>query len=180
MKKSIATLLVVLVVAPCWVLAQESAPYPAPATPQHEALKAEVGVWDADISITGPAGETIKSTGVETVTMLGELWSTTTFEYDYLGQPTTGHGVFGYDPDQKRYVGTWFEAGNPYASHMVGEYDKASRTMTWLMKTKDPAGQESDMRIIARLVDDSTRDFQMQAKMEDEFVTVMTIKYTRK
>jgi len=161
--------------------AQEQVEYPAKPSPEHAVLKADVGVWDTEITMMGPEGE-MKSKGVETVTMLGELWNVSTITYDFMGQPTTGHGIIGFDPEKKKYVGTWYEAGNPYASNMIGTYDEKSKTMTYEMESKDPSGNISQLRIKAQQIDDKNRTFEMLMKMpdSDEYSPMMNMKYTKR
>src|SRR5215216_5955558 len=43
--------------------------------PEHDLLKKEAGVWDADIEMKDPSGKTEVAKGVETNTLLGDgLW----------------------------------------------------------------------------------------------------------
>src|SRR5258708_12910506 len=83
-------------------------PLPKPG-PEHEVLKNDAGVWDATVEMLGPGPPNV-SKGVETNTMLGGLWLVTDFKSEMMSQPFQGHGVAGYDPARKKYVGTWVDS----------------------------------------------------------------------
>src|SRR5207237_6024874 len=85
-------------------------PIPKPG-PEHEILKKDVGVWDATVETTmEPGGKPNVTKGVETNTLLGGgLWMVQDFKGEFMGVPFQGHGVAGYDPFKKKYVGTWVD-----------------------------------------------------------------------
>ena len=172
--------LLVIVSAP-FCHAQE---YPVAPRDEHKRLQANVGDWDADISIwmQDPDAEPMKSKGVETVKMFGQLWNVTDFEYEYMGAPAQGHGLMGFDPSKKKYVGTWHESGSPYPSTMEGEYNEETKKFTFLMKGRDASGNEQDMKMITWHTDKNHRTFQMYIKMpgSEDFVRTLEIKYTKK
>ena len=62
--------------------------------PEHEVLKKAVGEWTAELEMTpAPGMPPIKSTGTETIRMVGGLWIVTEFTGDMMGQPFEGHGL---------------------------------------------------------------------------------------
>ncbi len=178
--KTVVTFLVVIVSAR-FCIAQE---YPVAPRDEHKRLQANVGVWEADISIwaQGPDAEPMKSKGVEEVKMFGQLWNITDFEFEFMGAPTHGHGTMGYDPSKKKYVGTWCESGSPYPATMEGDYDEKTKKFTFLMRGKDMAGSEQDMKIVTWHTDEKHRTFEMYVKMpgSEDFVRTLEISYTKK
>lgn len=159
------------------VVAQE---YPMKPNEEHSRLMADVGVWDAEISMVTPDGKTA-STGVEKVEKLGELWTVSNFKYEFMGVPVQGHGTMGYDPEKKKYVGTWVESGSPYFSTLEGEYDEEKKAIVYKMQGKDEMGNDAEYRIITSSQDATHRSFELHAKIgEDEFMKVLDIKYIKR
>ncbi len=159
-------------------LAQDEAA--AKPTKEHARLAATTGVWDAEIIMSSPDGKTA-STGVETVKMVGELWTISSFEYEFMGVPTQGHGTMGYDPSKGKYVGTWIESTNPHMSTMEGEYDEEKKAVVYQMKSNDAGGNEMEFRVITATQDETHRTFELHAKIdEDQFVKVLEMNYTKR
>ena len=56
----------------------------------------------------------MESKGIEKNELLkGGLWLISRFEGEVVGTPFTGIGTFGYDPAEKKYVGTWVDTMTP-------------------------------------------------------------------
>src|SRR5690606_32206578 len=95
-----------------------------------------------------------------------------------------GHGTFGYDPNKKKYTGTWVDNMKPTIDTMEGTYDAKTHTMTYFSKTTDPAtGKQSQMKNVAQYIDDNTRTFTMYSLApgsEDKYIKMMEIHYKRK
>ena len=73
----------------------------------------------------------IESKGTEKNELLqGGMWLVSRFEGEMVGMPFTGVGTFGYDPIEKKYVGTWVDSMTPHLMIMKGDYDAATKTMT--------------------------------------------------
>lgn len=155
--------------------------YPVKPSPGHKLLKSFVGTWDVEISMNMPDGQQMTSKGVETVEMLGELWNVFDFKYDFMGQPVSGHGIFGYDPQKKKYVGTWHESGSPYASSLEGTYEEESKKLTYMMSSKDMAGKDAKYKIVMACQDDRHRTFEMHTPTSDgTLAKSMEMKYTKR
>lgn len=105
------------------------------ATEEHQILKQEDGKWDAEITMfQGPAGPYSppqKSKASESNKMIGDFWLISDFKGSFEGMEFTGRGQFGFDPQKKKYVGSWIDSFSPNATKMVGSYDKAKKTMTY-------------------------------------------------
>lgn len=175
MKSTIACVLLLLLSN--FVFAQD---YPMKPNEEHSRLMTNVGVWDAEISMMTPDGKTA-STGVENVKKLGELWTVSDFEYEFMGAPVQGHGTMGYDPQTKKYIGTWVESGSPFISTLEGEYDDEKKAIVYKMMGKDPAGNDAEYRIITATQDATHRSFELHAKIgEDEYMKVLEINYAKR
>ena len=103
---------------------------PAP-TEHHATLQKTVGVWEGTITMTIPGME-MTSAAKETVRANGPFWVVSDFESDLGGQPYQGHGCHGYDPDKKKFVGTWIDSMGSFLSIMEGEMtDEGVLVMHW-------------------------------------------------
>lgn len=147
---------------------------------EHEILKKDVGTWTAAMKIWAGSEEPIEATGVEVNKMIGDLWVSSHFEAEIFGQKFTGSGTFGYDPDKKKFVGSWVDSMNPFSSHMEGTYDEKTQTLSMMSKGKDPSGQVNEGKNVAVYKDKDTRIFTMYMKQGDKFVKSMEITYKRK
>lgn len=159
-----------------------AAQMPGP-TAEHERLKADVGTWDAKMKLYPASGEEPTVTdATETIELgPGGLWILSKFECEMMGMPFVGHGVNGYDPVKKKYVGTWVDSMNPYMMIVEGEYDPATKTTTSFAEGRDPmSGATIRYKQISRTIDENTRTFEMLQPGEGgEYVKMMEIEYTR-
>jgi hypothetical protein len=152
-------------------------------TEQHELLKKDVGTWDATVKIFPmPGAKAMVSKGVEKNRLLkGGLWLITRFEGEAIGTPFIGMGQFGYDPAEKKYVGTWVDTMTPHMMTTKSDYDEATKTMTGTSETRDPiTGEKYTAKMISRYNDDGTRVMEMHRTGEDgKEWKVMEITYKR-
>lgn len=177
MKKPLATLAVCLLVFAVPALAQMP-PMPEPG-PEHEMLKKDVGTWDATVEMfMAPGAPPSVSKGTEVVTMLGGFWQITEFKSEMMGQPFEGRGATGYDPAQKKFVGTWVDSMTPAYYTLEGTYDAAKKTMTAFMEGPDPSGQVVKTKSVTEWTDADTRVFTMYAP--DGQSVSMRITYKRR
>ena len=151
------------------------------ATAEHAVLKKEVGSWDATVKmwVAGPDKDPVTSTASETNKMMGEMWLVSDFTSTIRGQSFSGHGIFGYDPEKKKYTGTWVDSMMPSMAIMAGD-DKEKETMTYLMDGKGPDGKPQKTKLVTVFKDKDTRVMMMFAEAEREFVKSMEMIYTRK
>jgi hypothetical protein len=89
----------------------------------------DLGTWDTELQIRpGPGAEPITTKGRTVNRLVGGRWlvSDHTTESGF-----EGHGVYGWDADQGRYVAVWVDAAGGGMARGVGDWDEASRTMTY-------------------------------------------------
>jgi uncharacterized protein DUF1579 len=161
---------------------QQQPPVPQP-TEAHKLLQQDVGTWDAEITLfPGEGAEPVKSKGTETCKLLkGGMWLVSHFEGEMAGMEFAGAGTFGYDPLEKKYVGTWVDSMSPQMMIIKGDYDAATKTMTSIGEGKEPGGGPYVAKLISRYLDDGTRTFEMHMRGPDgKFTKMMAIKYTRR
>jgi hypothetical protein len=110
------------------------------ATPQkeHHWLQKLVGEWTSEAEMTmDPDKPAEKSRGTERVRSLGGLWIAAEGEGDMPGGgPATMLLTLGYDPQRKRYVGTWIGSMMTHLWVYEGDLDAAGRVLT--LETEGP------------------------------------------
>lgn len=135
----------------------DSAPQEAPDGPgkEHDALKAFLGVWDAEIEAFGA-----KNAGVETVTAGGGgFFIVTDFKGEMMGAPYHGHGVTGFDSAKKKYVGIWADSSGGCAV-IEGPASPDGKVFTSWSEGADPqTGKSVRFKHVARLVDAKSRTY---------------------
>lgn len=147
---------------------------------EHDILKMDLGTWDIKITM-GSGPEAMHSKGVETVTMLGPFWNVSTMKYDYMGQPVTSKAIMGYDPDKKKYTGTYHESSSPYITTMEGTWNAKARKMTLMMKGKSPEGKDTRFKAITTYTNDTSKSFEffmLEPGSDTKFIKAMEMQYT--
>ena len=98
-----------------------------------------------------------------------------------MGQPFQGHGVTGYDPVKKKYVGTWIDSMSPSLMMLEGSFDKASRVLTMKGMGVGVDGQPAMHSMVSTLLGPDKHTFEMYVPGADgKDMKVMTITYTRR
>jgi hypothetical protein len=149
-------------------------------TPEHGLLKKDLGTWDATIKVWMGPGDPVESKGVETNTMLGDLWLISAFEGEVGGLPFKGHGQYGYDPLKRRFVITWVDTFTTSPTILEGTHDEKSGELTLTGETTGPDGTKAQMKNVSKHNPDGTRvtTFYMKGEMTGgEWVKSMEIHY---
>jgi hypothetical protein len=153
-------------------------------TKEHEVLKRDVGTWEATVKIWPSEGApAMESKGTETNELLkGGLWLVSRFEGEAAGTPFTGVGATGYDPEEKKYVGTWVDTLSPHMMISKLEYDESSKTFTGTGEGRDSqTKQPYTAKLVARYIDDDNRVFEMHMPdKEGKHFKMMEITYKRR
>lgn len=108
------------------------------ATPQHAQLLEGVGEWKGTLTMVSPGSPEEGMPCSETVTAIGEFWTTSSFECDFMGMPFVGSAVTGYDPDQKKFVGTWIDSMTTRLTVMEGTWDETRKALVMGYIGPDP------------------------------------------
>ena len=99
---------------------------------EHEWLNKLLGNWtfEAECSM-GPDKPPAKSTGSESVRSLGALWLVADGKMTTPdGEPGTTMMTLGYNPNSKRYVGTWVGSMMTHMWIYDGEMDASGKVLT--------------------------------------------------
>jgi hypothetical protein len=99
---------------------------------EHRWLQQLVGEWTFEAeAMAGPGEPPTKSTGTESVRSLGGLWTVAESEGEMPGGGTsTAIMTLGYDPQKKRYVGTWVGAMMTNLWLYEGSLDASEKVLT--------------------------------------------------
>lgn len=133
-------------------------------------LKAEEGVWDADVElyVGPPEKQPIRKKGVQTNRLVSHGHAIIN-DFRYSDGSYEGTGMWGWDAYHNRYSGSWIDSDTHLVRQDIGYYDPDTRTFRWEADTLQPDGVTTRMRITQRFMDDK-RSFQidlMDAKTGD-------------
>jgi hypothetical protein len=163
--------------------AQEPPPMPKPSK-EHGFLKEGAGTWDYVMKFKmGPDAPEQEIKGIETVQMLGEFWVIFDIKTDnMMGMAWHGHGTLGYDPDKKKYVGTFIDSLSPDRMLGEGTVDAAGKVLTMIWEGKDhETGKAGKLREVSERKDKDNGTMTMYRTGADgKEVVHFTINYTRK
>lgn len=164
---------------PAAALASSRAPIKV--TKEHELLHKDVGNWSATIKMAGAPGEAAtEEPGSERVAAICDgQWLWTDFEAKFMGAPFEGHGLIGYDPNEKQYVSFWIDSTSPALMKTSGSFDAAKKAYKMAGSSVDPTGQPMKVEEVLTWKDDNTRVLQMQFKSAAQTQN-MEITYKRK
>jgi len=161
--------------------AEAMPPLPQPG-PEHQVLKDDVGTWDATVEAFMPPGAPPSvSKGTETNRITGGgLWLVSDFKSEFMDQPFEGHGVMGWDPAKKKYVGTWVDSMSTTVSQSESTYDSAKKTFTGWMEGPDETGKTVKTKAVTEVKGPDSKVFTMYRVMEGKEVPTLRITYTRR
>ena len=115
--RSLLLMVLICVVSPT-LRAQDAAPS---ASKEHAYLAKIAGTRSGTMKVwpQGPTSDAMEFPFTETNTViLGGNWVETEFQ----AGPYKGHGMNGYDPIKKKYIGTWANNMSPYLAVMEGRH----------------------------------------------------------
>ena len=99
-----------------------------------------------------------------------------------MGGPFTGNLTLGYDPDKKKYVGTWFDSMSSYLWQYQGTVDASGKTLT--LETEGPShdmpGQIVKDRETTEIKSKDHKVFTSVRQKDGKWVTGLTINYRRR
>jgi uncharacterized protein DUF1579 len=160
---------------------------PMSAEPQkeHQWLQRLVGEWTYESAATmGPDTPPVACGGNESVRTVGGLWILAEGQGEMPGSgPWTSLMTLGYDPQKKRFVGTF--VGSMMTNLWVydGELDQAERVLTLNAEGPDftQPGKTAQYKDVIELKDDDHRMLTSHALGDDgQWHQFMTANYQRK
>lgn len=153
---------------------------------EHKRLAADVGVWKAKMWMADEKGVMQgPQPATETVRMdLGGLWQIADYDCPkapVTGAPFKGHGVMGYDPTAKRYLGMWFDNWTATPTEIAGVYEKDGKTFVAEAAVFDTrVNQVVKPKYTTKYADANHRTFTIAMTGEDgKDSTVVKIEYEK-
>lgn len=172
--------MLVLFVAAASLRGQEG----SPSTDEHKWLGQLVGEWETSSELVfGPGMPPVKAEGKESVRKIGGLWTVSEHTGSLMGTEFTGVMTLGYDPEKKKYIGTWVDSVHNHLWHYLGTLDDAKKVLTLEAEGPNPAapGKKGKFRDVITLKDKDTKVMTSSMQMEDgSWVQFMTVTYKRK
>lgn len=152
---------------------------------EHKWLERLVGEWTYEHEcVTGPDQPPMKATGTESVRSVGGLWTMGEGRGEMPdGTPATVFMTLGYDPQQKRFVGTFVGSMFTFLWIYNGTLDAAGKVLTLDTEGPDFSGAPGLVAYqdIVEFVDDNHRILRSQLRGPDgKWQQFMTAHYYRK
>lgn len=150
--------------------------------PEHLWLKRLVGEWNSEAEMSmGPEQPPMTSKGSDSVRALGDFWVMSNLKGDMAGQPFEGVMTLGYDPEKKKYIGTWVDSMTSYMWKYEGTVDATKNKLTLETEGPSPMGGTCKFRESIEFKSDDHRVFTSTMQDTDgQWITVLTANMHRK
>lgn len=143
-KTAIAGFLAAALAVPATLAAQGM---PAP-TKEHEWLHQLAGQWEADLEVSaGPGQPPLKLKSTENTRRIGGFWILSESEVTPPGMPFARALTLGYDPQKKKYMGTWVDSTSTRIGNYEGAMDAAGKTLTLEGEMPSPFDPARSVRV---------------------------------
>lgn len=110
--------------------AQEAPAFPTPQK-EHQWLQQLAGEWTTEAEANfGPGQPPLKCSGTESVRSIGGFWVVSESKSTPMGMPMTGVMTLGFDPQKKKYIGTWIDSATNHLWKYEGTLDAAGKVLT--------------------------------------------------
>lgn len=158
---------------------------PAPTTPEkeHQWLQQFVGEWESEGEINMEPGKPpMKCTGTETARALGEFWVVSDIKGTFMDQPMSGIFTIGYDPEKKKFVGSWIDSMSSYMWKYKGTLNSASNMLT--LESEGPCPMAGgEIRKVKEVMEVKSKDHRVMTssvEVEDGKWTKMATMHIRR
>ena len=163
--------------------AQDAPGMPAP-TKEHEWLHQLAGQWEADLEVSaGPGKPPLKLKSTENTRRIGGFWILSESEVTPPGMPFARALTLGYDPQKKKYVGTWVDSTSTHIGKSEGSMDAAGMTLTLEGEMPSPFDPSKSVRV-REVIELKSRDLKVittSLQGEDgNWFTLVTVNARRK
>jgi hypothetical protein len=179
----LTTVIAALLAASAVFVAQE-VPQFAPPQKEHEWLKQFVGEWESEgEAIMEPGQPPLKSKGSSSARMLGGYWMVADVKGSFAEMSFSAVLTLGYDPQQKKYVGTWVDSMINHLWKYEGSVDEAGKILTLLAEGPNPSlgGKMSKFKDVFEFKSKDHKVLTSSMQGEDgQWASFLTINYRRK
>ena len=178
-----AGIVTILLLAAPLLRAQELPKMPQPQK-EHQWLQQLVGEWESEgEAFFAPDQPPIKCEGIETVRAVGNFWISAESKNTIMNMPVTGVLTLGYDPRDKKFVGTWIDSVQSYLWKYDGSLQEENNTLTLLTEGPGPQGGDKLIKFkeVLELKDKDHKVFTSYFQDEDgQWQRMVVINYQRK
>jgi hypothetical protein len=149
-----------------------------PTSPEVELLAADAGEWRASVEVRPSPSAAVQASDGTMINRMCGPWLVSDFKNETSG--FEGHGIYGWDSIEGKYVGTWVDPMRRGLVVMYGKWDEATRTMSFVGEMRRPDGSRMRWREVTERPEDDLRVFRSFVASPDgaEF-EVMTVRYRR-
>lgn len=131
MKMRITSIVCCVGLAASAVWALQDMPKPAAPAKEHAFLKQFVGEWTSEWEmIAGPDQPPMKAKGTASGRMIGDFWAVTDVKADWPTGQMSAVLTVGYNPDKKKFVGSWVDSMLNHMWIYEGDVDSAGKLFT--------------------------------------------------
>jgi hypothetical protein len=148
----------------------------------HQMLAAFEGKWKAESTMwMEPGAEPVSSTGEAVHKMImGGRYKRMSYTSSMNGQAFEGESITAYDNAEKMFFSSWIDNMGTGLMQMQGPWDETSKTWKLSGSYKDPiTGQQSTMREVYKIVDDTHHEMQMFATVDGKEYKTLEMKLTK-
>jgi len=151
---------------------------------EHKLLEQLVGEWDTvSTASIEPGKPAMICKGSEEIRRVGKLWTVATGAATINGQEMAWTLTLGYDPELKKYVGTWIDSMTPYLWKYEGTLDSTGKVLTLNTEGPNPMapGTRAKFREVIEFTGPGERKMTSQMETEkDKWVPFVTVEYKKK
>lgn len=162
-------------------ISQEPPALPKPGK-EHEWLKIFEGNWTTDGECAGEPGKPpLKMKGSASGKSLGGFWAVLENRGEAFGTPFVGLLTLGYDPEKKKYVGTWIDSMTSVHWRYEGSVDASGKVLT--LDTQGPnhkTGKLEKFQEKVEIKDKDTWIFTSSMNEDGKWTQFMKMTYSRK
>ncbi len=149
---------------------------------EHQWLQQIVGEWEYEGECQGEPGKPpVKAKGTESGRLVGGFWAVLENKGEFMGSPFTGILTLGYDPEKKKYVGTWVDSMGSTLWQYEGALDSTGKILT--LETEGPCpmepGKLMKVRDIIEIKGGDHKVFKGTIEKDGKWETMMTMNYRR-
>jgi hypothetical protein len=151
--------------------------------PNHELLTSVVGDWTFKNKMwMDPSAPPTESTGTASYASLyGGRYVEGTYKGDMMGMQFEGKGLMGYDNVSQKFQSTWADNMGTMIMFMTGEYDPATKTITYKGQMNDlmKPGTQVTVRQVVRLTSPDSHVMEWFETRGGKETKMMEITYSR-